>query len=937
MCEHVTFVDVDYPQLMEKKKESILASSLLRDFIVSANPRISEPPVFLRNERYLAVGCDLRDLSTLEQTLKREIDIAKQSVLFIGEVSITYMKLDDANTLIKWASGYGDARFCVLEQYLPDGPEHPFAQTMLKHFVKLQTPLQSISMYPQLRDQRHRFIRAGWPGVQVRNLWELWTDSQYISPDLRQRLDSIEPFDEWEEFALFAAHYFVLVGRNTPKDYDYSDWPTVDDDTFPEADQAWRCIPLAWESPEVELGPIGLSHEPPVKNASGGRRRFGATFKLGPTVNFHGGLGAQARLKSSESYATVASANGTPGPPTAQAYMCHTITAINEFDALMVGGRTSPNHANPECWLWKNQLWKQVGDLQPARFRHCAIQVRIPRQAGDSESVLVFGGKTSSGIVLDEWRLWDPDQGWQLVSVIGLGPPARFGASMATIANSLTNGVLCGGMTSDGRIISDFWEWELRFGKILEVVCKNRTQDITPNTAHSSYARFGANIVPFGQDILLIGGVRDGHIIGAKEEFLTIKIKHKIEIERLDVLSPSSPRPLLVGFGAANTSDREVLLIGGGAVCFSMGSFWNSEPLSIRKKDSGCYRTWHLLNQDDPEGLRPPVPRSLPNMNENTSPKQSINRSNLADRNRAGVKSVRRVRIQSAIDFLDIVATSEPVVLQELDLGPCTELWTPDYLEEKLGSDRPVVVHSCDTDRMTFQTKNFSYVKKQFGDFIRGVAQGEKSYLRALSASNPAKHPTRIENDFPEIASDFRLPEILSPAMEKIHSSPLRISGPVTLWLHYDVLANVLCQVRGNKNLLLFPPSDVLHLDFSPGGSSSNIDAFTADEAFLKHTHSQEASLRPGEVLFIPPMWAHTASPTDGMSVAVNVFFRNLEHGYAAGRDVYGNRDLQAYENGRRDVDRIVKAFHNIPTDIGKFYLQRLAAELKSKADAIDS
>lgn len=74
--------------------------------------------------------------------------------------------------------------------------------------------------------------------------------------------------------------------------------------------------------------------------------------------------------------------------------------------------------------------------------------------------------------------------------------------------------------------------------------------------------------------------------------------------------------------------------------------------------------------------------------------------------------------------------------------------------------------------------------------------------------------------------------------------------------------------------------------------------------------------------------------PEDGVSVAVNVFFRNLANGYAAGKDVYGNRDLQAYENGRRDVERIAKAFKNIPEDMAKFYLDRLSAELQEKADS---
>jgi len=90
--------------------------------------------------------------------------------------------------------------------------------------------------------------------------------------------------------------------------------------------------------------------------------------------------------------------------------------------------------------------------------------------------------------------------------------------------------------------------------------------------------------------------------------------------------------------------------------------------------------------------------------------------------------------------------------------------------------------------------------------------------------------------------------------------------------------------------------------------------------------------LKPGDVLFIPPLWLHTAAPTEGISIAVNVFFRDLDKGYAAGRDVYGNRDLQAYETGRRDVGKILRAFQNLPADMAHFYLTRLASELKDEA-----
>jgi len=126
----------------------------------------------------------------------------------------------------------------------------------------------------------------------------------------------------------------------------------------------------------------------------------------------------------------------------------------------------------------------------------------------------------------------------------------------------------------------------------------------------------------------------------------------------------------------------------------------------------------------------------------------------------------------------------------------------------------------------------------------------------------------------------------------------------------------------------------VTRLHFPAGASSSALSqaGSTLDNSLHPaNTHPYEAILHPGDVLFIPPCWAHTAAPIDSVSVAVNVFFRNLKSGYAAGKDVYGNRDLQAYEKGRLDVGKIAKSFEGLPPDMARFYLERLADELMEK------
>lgn len=100
-----------------------------------------------------------------------------------------------------------------------------------------------------------------------------------------------------------------------------------------------------------------------------------------------------------------------------------------------------------------------------------------------------------------------------------------------------------------------------------------------------------------------------------------------------------------------------------------------------------------------------------------------------------------------------------------------------------------MVVHEAQSENMSFQTKNFAYTTKTVGTFLDEVHAGGRQYLRSISAAQPTKLPANIAADFPNLKNDFRLPETLAVVTENAHSSPLRISGPVTLWLHYDVSA----------------------------------------------------------------------------------------------------------------------------------------------------
>ena len=64
---------------------------------------------YLRSPHYLALGCDLADIKSLNQHLTSEIDLATCLVLCVAEVSVTYMNTEAADALISWAGQQRDS------------------------------------------------------------------------------------------------------------------------------------------------------------------------------------------------------------------------------------------------------------------------------------------------------------------------------------------------------------------------------------------------------------------------------------------------------------------------------------------------------------------------------------------------------------------------------------------------------------------------------------------------------------------------------------------------------------------------------------------------------------------------------------------------------------------------------------------------------------
>lgn len=761
--------------------------------------------------------------------------------------------------------------------------------------------------------------------MKCANLWELWSDPAFLAPSQRLRLDRIEPFDEWEEFALFAAHYFLLTARTRPEPRGKSDHAEEE----AKSDVSTRTA----SAPDPAEGIYRLEYVEIPKLQ--GLRRNGALLRLpdepgysDTAVAHHGGVTCGGRTASSDVYRLLrGGVDRSPRVPplSIPARQCHTITVLKNGDSVLIGGRTSPSAAMQDCYMQTKSGWEVIQDLPLPRFRHSSTPVTLPNSV---PGILVFGGKSASDQVQHDIILWDRATGWKTLQVFRGGPQPRFGTTFVALGDDF--GIVSGGMRADGVVLQDSWRWRFVFRDEQIIGITFTPCSLKTDTGAGLYfGRFGASHNRAKGQLLLIGGVASSGCIQNAYEVLSLDISNfsaseernelSLHVSRIDLRRAANvPRPMLIGHATLDRANTEILIAGGGAVCFSFGTFWNLGLYILYESTAPACLDWSLLDSSTGSLSRQKISPAVNDPQE----KRSI---------------VGRMRVEVEAEFLSLIKRSQPKVLEGLAVGPCSTLWTKEYLLSKIGSHRPVVVHEAHSKSMSFQRKDFTYVTKPFGIFLEQIYNGGHQYLRSISSSDPSKRVANLDLDFPEIAQDFRLPPELRLVADTYHSSPLRITGDVAVWLHVDTMANVLCQIDGSKRLILFPPADMVNLGFPPGSTTSPREIFKDgnpdDILSIPSTHPAEVILRPGEVLFIPPLWAHTAAPLQKVSIAVNVFFRNLTKGYAAGKDIYGNRDLEAYENGRRDVEKIARAFDGIPPDLAHAYLVRLADELNLKAE----
>jgi hypothetical protein len=251
----------------------------------------------------------------------------------------------------------------------------------------------------------------------------------------------------------------------------------------------------------------------------------------------------------------------------------------------------------------------------------------------------------------------------------------------------------------------------------------------------------------------------------------------------------------------------------------------------------------------------------------------------------------RRSNLDRKTFEAEYVARSRPVILADaIDAWPARRKWTFDYFAERYGDK----VLDCRGERWTII------------ELLAALATSTDA------ATTPYLKEIKLDQQFPELWGDVgtialaagnQLRNRLLPKDMQILRGIVALfigskgSGFRALHWDYTWLHVFISQVHGDKDAVLFAPSDTRHLYADPEADNKSLLPSVEDvdlaryPAFAKATPIK-VTIAEGETLFIPGGWWHATS-IHGPSIAIAESYLD-RHNWNVRKDWY----LESY---RRD------------------------------------
>ncbi|XP_068602852.1 tRNA wybutosine-synthesizing protein 4 [Brachionichthys hirsutus] len=560
--DRTVIFELDFPDVAQRKAAIINANGTLTamlDCYLSSQTG----PTYVSSGWYHLLGVDVREESQMEETLGAAGLDWTTPTLILSEVVLTYMETQCSDAVISWAAKrFPQSLYVIYEQI---HPHDPFGRIMQNHFLKLNSALHSIQQYPDAAAQRHRFMDKGWEQCVCLDMNAFYLG--LVPEEERCRIESLETFDEYEEWHQKCSHYFILTAAqgSLMAQALLTQAPVSSASSLCKSSNTTvlcvQTIPVCMDG----LGMAASLVRPGQVLLTGGSSK--------------GGRGAAARILLRHQEGWISAIVDLSRELDDRLY--HTATSLPGRGIVVYGGRSSP--LNPVQSIFKLNLGPAdsentefvkfsveemicTGNPPPARWRHTASLICH----NGKYFLFVFGGKNESEMVLgDGCFLCLVQHHWTEIPVDGAAPEARHSHSACSYKGGA---VVFGGLNRMGVPLGDTVvlrpnERGFRWTKI-EV-----QPSPVPRYSHSAHV-IGAKLVVVGGVWLNCNGVPGGLIIN-------LTTHSSVEF-RLD--TTAVPWPLMLHSFCSELIDpeeAELLLIGGGGNCFSFGTHFNTQPVTV--------------------------------------------------------------------------------------------------------------------------------------------------------------------------------------------------------------------------------------------------------------------------------------------------------------------------------------------------------------------
>lgn len=216
-----------------------------------------------------------------------------------------------------------------------------------------------------------------------------------------------------------------------------------------------------------------------------------------------------------------------------------------------------------------------------------------------------------------------------------------------------------------------------------------------------------------------------------------------------------------------------------------------------------------------------------------------------------------------------------PVILRGMiDDWPATHTWSPSYLADRYGDVSVEISDNRESDAE--YESNFSSHRRELllRDYVAMVQNGGRTNDFYLVGKNLALNRGRLSELRRDLGSLPGILDLSDSAVDwhvKFWFGP---AGTITP-LHHDRTNILFAQVLGRKHFKLIPSFE-MHLLYNHKGAFSEADLGAPDfDRFprLKDASIMDATVYPGDLLFIPLGWWHWVHALD---ISISVTFQRF-------------------------------------------------------------